>query len=94
MKKSKNILKFILIALSILFIILLIIYLINFIKPSNNNLKKNVQAQISNPASTNCIDIGGELEIRTDENGGQYGVCIKNGKECEEWALFRGECEL
>ncbi len=50
--------------------------------------------QIANPASVYCIDNGGELELRTDKTGGQYGVCIKDGKECEEWAFFRGECEL
>lgn len=50
--------------------------------------------QIANPASTNCISLGGELDIRTDETGGQYGVCIKDGKECDEWALFRGECSF
>lgn len=49
--------------------------------------------QIANPASVNCIELGGELEIRENELG-QYGVCIKSGKECEEWKLFRGECRL
>lgn len=48
-----------------------------------------------NPASVKCIDDGYKLEIRTSENGGQYGVCINAaGKECEEWAYFRGECRL
>jgi putative hemolysin len=33
------------------------------------------------------------LEIRTDETGAEFGVCIfKNNKECEEWSYFRGEC--
>jgi putative hemolysin len=50
-------------------------------------------AQIANPASVNCIDKGGQLEIRTDEAGGQYGVCkFDNGSECEEWKFFREEC--
>lgn len=48
--------------------------------------------KIANPASTNCIDRGGELEIKT-EPAGQYGVCVfDDGSRCEEWALFRGEC--
>jgi len=48
---------------------------------------------VPNPASEYCIDQGGTLEIRTDESGNQYGVCIlPDGKECEEWAFFRGEC--
>ncbi len=47
-----------------------------------------------NPASVNCIDQGGQLEMRTDASGGQFGVCIfADGSECEEWAFFRGECQ-
>ncbi len=47
---------------------------------------------IANPASTNCIDNNGTLKI-VDTNEGQIGICaLPNGKECEEWAYFRGEC--
>lgn len=54
----------------------------------------NSNTQISNPASVNCVQKGGELEIRLNEEGGQYGVCVfLDGSECEEWALFLGECE-
>jgi hypothetical protein len=46
-----------------------------------------------NPASVNCTEKGGTLEIRT-ESAGQYGVCkFPGGSECEEWAFFRGECK-
>jgi putative hemolysin len=45
-----------------------------------------------NPASTNCIDNNGTLTI-VDTNEGQVGMCkLPNGKLCEEWAYFRGEC--
>jgi len=48
--------------------------------------------KIANPASTNCIERGGKLEIQSGP-GGQFGVCIfDDGSRCEEWALFRGEC--
>lgn len=44
---------------------------------------------IANPASVHCADIGGRLEFRT-EKGGQAGYChLKDGRICEEWALFR-----
>ena len=47
---------------------------------------------IPNPASKYCVDQGGKLEIR-DEAGGQVGYCVfQDGSECDEWALFRGEC--
>ncbi|MEM4272084.1 MAG: DUF333 domain-containing protein [Candidatus Bilamarchaeaceae archaeon] len=50
-------------------------------------------ARIANPASVNCEDKGGSLEIKSEENGSQYGVCVfLSGAKCEEWALFRGEC--
>ena len=50
------------------------------------------QTQLPNPASVNCVDKGYTLEIRTDDTGGQYGVCKYAGNECEEWALYRHEC--
>ncbi|MHC3127584.1 hypothetical protein OB03_09980 [Brevundimonas sp. GN22] len=43
-----------------------------------------------NPASVHCKESGGRSEIRTQSDGGQYGVCVFNdGRQCEEWALFR-----
>jgi hypothetical protein len=51
------------------------------------------QAQIPNPASQNCIDQGGTLSFETRGDGGQFGVCyFEDNRQCEEWALFRGEC--
>ena len=49
---------------------------------------------IANPASTNCVNLGGALEIK-DEVNGQAGYChMKDGRVCEEWALFRdGSCK-
>jgi hypothetical protein len=48
--------------------------------------------QIANPASVNCVDKGGKLEMRKSANG-EYGVCVlPGGLKCEEWALMRGEC--
>ena len=50
-------------------------------------------AGIANPASTYCVEKGGTSQIRTAEDGSQYGVCtFPNGSECEEWAFFKGEC--
>ncbi|MFZ0005469.1 MAG: DUF333 domain-containing protein [Methanoregula sp.] len=49
------------------------------------------QAGMANPASVNCINVGGTLEIKNSP-AGQYGMCnFANGTSCEEWALFRGE---
>jgi uncharacterized protein len=52
------------------------------------------QASMTNPASALCEREGGKLEIRTQADGGQYGVCVfPGGQECEEWSYFRGECQ-
>jgi hypothetical protein len=52
-------------------------------------------AAIANPASENCIQQGGTLEIQTRGDGGQYGVCFfEDNRQCEEWALLRGDCPL
>ena len=46
-----------------------------------------------NPASVYCEAQGGTVDIRTDDGGGQVGVCVfTDGSECDEWAFFRGEC--
>jgi putative hemolysin len=51
------------------------------------------EANMPNPASANCVDQGGTLEIRQDADGGEYGMCVfGDGSECEEWALLRGTC--
>ena len=49
--------------------------------------------QLANPASQNCVVKGGTLRIERRPDGGQYGVCVfVDNYQCEEWALFRGEC--
>ncbi len=49
--------------------------------------------QLANPASVNCTQTGGTLRIERRPDGGQYGVCVfVDNYQCEEWALFRGEC--
>ena len=43
-----------------------------------------------NPASVHCVEQGGRSETRTAKDGGQFGICVFNdGRQCEEWALFR-----
>ena len=48
--------------------------------------------QAANPASQYCVEQGGRLEIKKDEQGGEYGVChLPDGQVVEEWALFRSK---
>ena len=52
-------------------------------------------AQIANPASQNCIDQGGTLQIEERGDGGQYGICyFEDNRQCEEWALLNGACPV
>lgn len=49
--------------------------------------------QLANPASVNCLEKGGRLGIHKRGDGGEYGICtFADGRQCEEWALWRGEC--
>jgi uncharacterized protein len=49
---------------------------------------------VANPASEYCVEEGGQVEIREDAQGGEFGVCtFDDGSECEEWELYRGECQ-
>ncbi len=46
-----------------------------------------------NPASVNCVNNSGTLQM-IDGTGGQYGMCtFSDGSQCEEWSYFRGECK-
>ncbi len=59
-----------------------------------DNTNSGQSAQIANPASSNCIVKGGMLEIRKSKIG-EYGVCLfEDNRQCEEWALLRGECPV
>ena len=50
-------------------------------------------ANLANPASVNCDKQGGKLSIQKRPDGGEYGVCIfEDNRQCEEWALLRGDC--
>lgn len=52
-------------------------------------------SQIANPASTNCVTVGGKLVMEQRGDLGQMGVCyFEDNQQCEEWALFRGECPV
>lgn len=73
----------------------IIIMLILFSLTACNSNTFKGKTQIANPASVKCVEDGYRLEIRKDEEGNEYGVCIDDeDNECEEWAYFRGECNL
>jgi len=55
---------------------------------------QNQSAGIANPASVYCESHNGTLIIVTASDGSQSGLCtLSSGKQCDEWAYFRGECQ-
>ena len=58
----------------------------------NYKLTRVGASSLANPAAQNCVDKGGKVDIR-ERKSGQYGVCVfPNDKECDEWALYKGQC--
>jgi Tol biopolymer transport system component len=52
-------------------------------------------AQLANPASANCVKVGGMLAMEQRGDLGEMGVCyFEDNLQCEEWALLRGECPV
>lgn len=52
-------------------------------------------ASLANPASVNCVDQGGTLAIEQRGELGDFGVCyFEDNRQCEEWALLRGDCPV
>ena len=62
---------------------------------SDNNIVEPPTNQLANPASANCVNLGGTLEIQKRGDQGEYGLCyFEDNRACEEWALLRGDCPL
>ncbi|MGB7291316.1 MAG: DUF333 domain-containing protein [Thermodesulfobacteriota bacterium] len=50
---------------------------------------------LPNPASANCIKKGRKVVIEKRGDGGEYGICLfEDNRQCEEWAMFRGNCPV
>jgi len=51
------------------------------------------QPALANPASQHCVAVGGTLTIERNPRGAEYGVCLfAENRQCEEWAMLRGQC--
>ena len=56
---------------------------------------ESTRPAISNPASQNCLEQGGTLSFEERGDGGQFGICyFEDNRQCEEWALMRGDCPV
>lgn len=66
------------------------------IAPSIDTAKAPVNptaARAANPASMNCIQQKGKLQMERNAEGKEVTWCLlPSGKRCEEWDMFRGNC--
>ena len=52
------------------------------------------QPTLANAAAKNCVAKGGVSKIEKTSVGSEFGVCyFDDNRQCEEWALLRGECK-
>lgn len=54
-------------------------------------------AEVINPAAQKCVESGYTQAVLYSKNGIPTGMLCVNkekGKKCEQWAYFRGECQL
>ncbi len=64
-------------------------------EPTTQQPDANQNTQLANPASVNCVEKGGFLRIVKRGDGGEYGICFfEDNRQCEEWALMRGDCPV
>jgi putative hemolysin len=47
-----------------------------------------------NPAVQKCLALGGIVDQDVLEDGTHTGMCLYEGRQCEIWGLYEGECEL
>ncbi len=67
---------------------------VNNSEVKQNETISNKPVGMANPASTNCAEKGGKIEMRKNKNG-EYGVCLfDDNRQCEEWALLLGKCPV
>jgi putative hemolysin len=47
------------------------------------------------PAAAHFVEVGGRLAVEKRPDGGEFGVCyFEDNRQCEQWALLRGECPV
>lgn len=94
MSKKTSIVLVVVLAIIIIILIWLNLFT-NKKTPNTQQPTDNQNTQLTNPASTNCVDKGGTLSIVKRGDGGEYGICyFQDNRQCEEWALLRGDCPV
>ncbi|MBN3793075.1 DUF333 domain-containing protein [Burkholderia sp. Ac-20353] len=59
--------------------------------PPGQQPPQQPKAALANPASVNCVKLGGRHVVRGSPQG-DIGMCVfKDGRVCEEWAMYRDD---
>jgi hypothetical protein len=81
--------------------IALFTFMLNYLEYTGNTTVQlnategNFKINLANPAVEYCVKNENKIETREDSKGEEYEVCVSpNGKECDKWEYFRGECQL
>lgn len=89
--------------LPLIFALILILFIIPqekdlpenyFPNPSQAPSEEESSTSLPNPASQYCLENNGKLEIATNSDGSQLGLCTFADYACEEWVYYQGECNL
>lgn len=96
---NKNLFRIIILLFVLLLIVLGLFFKFSKLESQKLNLLENSSitnnSQLANPASVYCLAQNGTLEIRSNSDGSQYGICILNKTfECDEWKFYRHECNV
>jgi len=59
---------------------------------STNTTGGKMEIGLANPAAVYCKEMGYEYRIVKTGDGERGVVVLPNGKQCDEWAFYRGEC--
>ncbi|MCC5950634.1 MAG: DUF333 domain-containing protein [Acidimicrobiia bacterium] len=55
----------------------------------DDSAERERESQLPNPASAYCEEQGGEVDIVTDEDGSESGVCVlPDGTRVDEWEFY------
>ena len=68
---------------------------VSTVPKSPNAGESGTQMPRANPAAELCIAEGGRAVIERTSRGDEIGVCVfEENRQCEEWALMRGDCPV
>ncbi|MEN9501820.1 MAG: hypothetical protein RI964_1105 [Pseudomonadota bacterium] len=49
-------------------------------------------ARKASPATLNCLQNNGQIEVHQTPEGEKTDCVLPSGKHCDEWEMFRGNC--